>query len=87
MAHHKVTNKKTKIGQTHINYDFGMYRVVIKNEVTGELNSVRPRKIYWGPAHERLMQYNENFLVVLKKMDRRSFPEKTYQVIEFRKVA
>lgn len=87
MAQHKIVTSRTKIGQTHMSYDFGMYRVVIKNEVTGELNSVRPRKIFWGPAHERLMQYNENFLAVLKKMDKRSYPEKTYQVIAFRNVA
>lgn len=84
MAKHKDTAQKTKIGQTDVSYNFGTYKVVIRNDAENTLHSVRARKIYWGPSHERLMQYNKNTIAVLKKMDRRSFPEKTYEIIGFR---
>jgi len=84
MATHKNTTVKTKDGQTDVSYNFGTYKVVIRNDAENTLHSIRARKVYWGPNHERLMQYNKNTVAVLKKLDRRSFPEKTYEVVELR---
>jgi len=84
MAVHKIVNVKTKAGQIDPAYNFGQYKIVIENSATGELQSVRPRKVYWGPNHERLMQFSKNVIAVLKKMDVRSFPEKTYRISSLR---
>ena len=75
------TKYATKKNQTHVSYDFGAYKVVIRNSVTNEFSAVRPRKVFWGASHERLMHFSDGIIAVLKKLDRRSFPEKTYEIV------